>query len=74
MLDRELAVIASAIGMVASGDTSRIALTGLRFGSELLDSARRIADEAQVVVHPVYGTDDRCCDLIIERPAGTGDR
>ncbi len=74
VLDRELDVIVSAIGMVAIGASHRIAVTGLRFGSELLDAAQRLAAQADVRVRPVYGTDDSGCDLVVEPAPSPGDR
>ena len=50
-----MALVESAVEMVATGHASRMQLGGLAFGDALLDYARRLAAERQVRVTPTWG-------------------
>lgn len=54
-LAREMALVESAIEMVAEGLTPRMQLGGLSFGDALLDHARRAGAARHVRVTPRWG-------------------
>jgi hypothetical protein len=54
-LEREMALVESAIEMVAKGHASRMQLGGLSFGDALLDYARRVGAARRVRVTPRWG-------------------
>ena len=54
-LEREVALVQSAIEMVAEGHASRMQLGGLSFGDALLDQARRMGAARRVRVTPRWG-------------------
>ncbi len=55
VLEREMALVESAVEMVATGHASRMQLGGLAFGDALLDFARRVGAGRGVRVTPQWG-------------------
>lgn len=55
-----------AIAMVASGITPRIVIAGIRYGDEILDSARRAGLASGVRVNSLRRSDREASDLVIE--------
>lgn len=69
-LEQELDVVRGAIAMVASGGAPRVQLGSLRFASQLIEPARRMAAGTDVRVTPIWTTDEACTGMYIERAAG----
>jgi hypothetical protein len=65
-LAREVALVESAITMVAEGRASRMHLGGLAFGDALLDHARRRAAGRLVRVIPHWGVGEEGLALTFE--------
>jgi hypothetical protein len=65
-LEREVALVESAIEMVAEGHASRMELGGLSFGDALLDHARRAGAERRVRVTPRWGLGEEGLALVFE--------
>jgi hypothetical protein len=65
-LEREVALVESAIQMVAEGHASRMELGGLSFGDALLDPARRAGAERRVRVTPRWGLGEEGLALVFE--------
>jgi hypothetical protein len=65
--ERELRLAREAIALVASGATPRVVIAGIRYGEEILDSARRLALAAGVRVNPVRQTGTGRAALVVER-------
>ena len=68
-LDHELDLVRGAIAMVASGAAPRVRLTSLRFGEQLLEPARRMADAAGVRLVPEWTSDEGGAGLTVEAMA-----
>jgi hypothetical protein len=66
-LDHELDLVRSAVAMVAAGHATRIVLSGLRFGEQLVAPAREMAATAGVRIVPLWGADESGADLAVER-------
>ncbi len=71
-LERELALVDSAVEMVATGHAVRMQLGGLAFGDALLDHARRVGAQRGVRVTPHWGVGEEGLALVFE-PAGAPD-
>lgn len=67
-LDREVELLASAIRMVASGGAPSTTIGGLRLAAAALEIVRPMADEAGVVIVPLWGPDEDATDIIVRRP------
>ena len=65
-LEREFALVESAIEMVAQGHAPRMQLGGLAFGNALLDHARRMGAERRVRVTPQWGLGEQGIALVFE--------
>ena len=65
-LEREVALVESAIEMVAEGYASRMQLGGLSFGDALLDHARRMGAARRVLVTPRWGLGEEGLALVFE--------
>ena len=65
-LEREVALVESAIEMVAQGHAPRMQLGGLAFGNALLDHARRMGAERRVRVTPQWGLGEQGIALVFE--------
>ncbi len=65
-LEREFALVESAIEMVAEGYATRMQLGGLAFGNALLDHARRMGAERRVRVTPQWGLGEQGLALVFE--------
>ena len=66
-LEREMEMVRSAIQMVAAGRSPRVTVGGLRFGEELLEAAASYASAAGVRLVPVYTSDERGADIVVEK-------
>jgi hypothetical protein len=64
--ERELRMAREAIEMVALGASSRVVIAGIRFGDEILDSARRLALQSGVRVNTIRATEGSGADLVVE--------
>jgi hypothetical protein len=69
-LDIEIGEVRAAILMVGSGAASRVRLTGLVFGEELVERLRDDATRAGVRLVPEFRPEDSGCDLSVEAPGG----
>jgi hypothetical protein len=58
VIDCELQELQAAATLVASGMSRRVTVSNLRFGSELLPEAERLAREWRVSVRPMWLADD----------------
>jgi len=66
-LENELRLVRSAVALVASGASDRVALAGLSFGEELVPEAQRLAQLAGVRASPIWTTGESGADLVVER-------
>jgi hypothetical protein len=64
-LAAEVQEVQGALALVASGGASRVTLTGLRFGEELMARFNHHAEAEGIVLEPIYWPDDAGCDLIV---------
>lgn len=67
VLEREMRMIREAIAFVSSGSSPRVVLANIHFGEQLLDRARRLADDAGVLIVPMWRAGEGA-DLMVERP------
>jgi hypothetical protein len=65
-LAREMALVDSAVEMVATGHAVRMQLGGLAFGDALLDHARRVGEQRRVRVTPHWGVGEEGLALAFE--------
>jgi hypothetical protein len=65
-LEREMALVDSAVEMVATGHAVRMQLGGLVFGDALLDHARRVGAGRRVRVTPHWGVGEEGLALVFE--------
>jgi hypothetical protein len=65
-LAREMALVDSAVEMVATGRAVRMQLGGLAFGDALLDHARRAGEQRRVRVTPRWGIGEEGLALAFE--------
>jgi hypothetical protein len=68
-IERELRLIGEACAMVAAGHSRRVVVGSLRFGHELLEPARAIAQEKGVRVVPLWTIEDATTGMAIEAGA-----
>ena len=64
--ERELRMAREAIAMVASGVSPRVVIAGIRYGDEILESARRLGLDAGVRVNPIRQQQRQAADLVVE--------
>jgi hypothetical protein len=64
-LAAEVQEVRGAIVLVASGGASRVTLTGLRFGEELMARFSHHPEAEGIVLEPIFWPDDAGCDLIV---------
>jgi hypothetical protein len=64
-LQGEYANVRAAIALVAQGSSSRVTLSGLRFGEQLLARLAPEARMAGVALVPSWWPDDAGCDLTV---------
>jgi len=55
-----------AIALVASGAAPRVVIAGIRYGNEILDSARRLGLSSGVRVNPLRQPQRESADLVVE--------
>ena len=67
-----MGMVRSAIDMVAEDRSPRVTVGGLRFGEELIEAAAGYAAQAGVRLVPIYTSDERGADIVVER-IGAGD-
>lgn len=65
----ELAEVMAAISLVSVGAATRVVVSNIAFGDQLLLRARTIAAGRGVDVEPLWHADDRGCDIRVQRPA-----
>ena len=63
----EVAEVESAIALVASGQASRVTLTGLKFGEQLARRFRAEARSRGLRLEPLPWPEDAGCDLTVRR-------
>ena len=66
-IERELDLVAVAIGMVAGGGAPGVTLVGLEFGVAVLDGSAQAAQDAGVVLEALWQPDDARCDIRVHR-------
>ena len=66
-IERELDLVAVAIGMVAGGGAPGVTLVGLEFGVAVLDGSAQAAQYAGVVLEALWQPDDARCDIRVHR-------
>jgi hypothetical protein len=66
-LRSESDLIRDAVKLVASGGSARVTVAGLRFGDQLLEQAREMAEGRGVRVVPSWSADEVGVDLVVER-------
>ena len=68
-LAQELGDVRAAIALVAGGRATRVSLSGLRFGQELLAACGDEAARRGVVLEPSWWPEDAGCDIrVVRRP------
>jgi hypothetical protein len=65
-LDQEMTLLREAITLVARGGSRRVVVAGLRFGDQLLEPARRLGQDRNVRVVPLWMPDDAGADIAVE--------
>ena len=55
-----------AIALVASGVSPRVVIAGIRYGDEILESARRLGLDSGVRVNPIRQPQRQAADLVVE--------
>jgi hypothetical protein len=65
-IKRETQLVREAIALVAMGASPRVIVAGIRYGENLLDTARRMALEAGVRVNPIWKADHLGADIAVE--------
>jgi len=68
-IERELDLVAVAIGMVAAGGAPGVTLVGLEFGPAVLAGSARLAQKAGVDLEALWQPDDSHCDIRVHRRA-----
>jgi hypothetical protein len=68
-LEFEQSIVHGAIQLVASGMSNRVMCAGLHFAGQMLESARSEADQAGVLVTPVWTLDEQPSGLTVSRTA-----
>jgi hypothetical protein len=66
LIDEELARVAAAIELVATGPARRVTLAGLRFGESLAAHVESAAHARGVLVRPLWPMGDGPVDLLVE--------
>jgi hypothetical protein len=64
--ERELRMAREAIALVASGVSPRVVIAGIRYGDEILESARRLGLSSGVRVNPLRQAQRQAADLVVE--------
>lgn len=68
-LDREVALVMSAVNLVATGGARSAIVAGLRLAEAAITVARPQAMERSLVLEALWGPDERTCDVRVRRPA-----
>ena len=66
-IERELDLVAVAIGMVAGGGAPGVTLVGLEFGPAVLAGSARLAHKAGVALEGLWQPDESHCDIRVHR-------
>jgi hypothetical protein len=64
--ERELRMAREAIALVASGVSPRVVIAGIRYGNEILESARRLGLSSGVRVNALRQAQRQAADLVVE--------
>ena len=67
-IDREVALVTSAIDLVASGGAPSTVIAGMHMTAAVIEILRPLAEERGVVIDPLYGPDETINDVIVRRP------
>ena len=67
-VERDLRMVCEAIALVASGAAPRVVVANIRFGSLILDPARRLALDRGLRIRPLWRPDMEA-DLAVEKIA-----
>jgi hypothetical protein len=70
-LDREVALVSSAVDLVASGGATATTVAGLRLTDLVIEIVKPRADRAGVVIEPLWGGDESTSDVRVRRLAAT---
>jgi hypothetical protein len=65
-VELELRLIQDAIALVASGQSRRVVVAGLRLGDAILGQAEALGREAGVRIVPLWSTDEAGTDIAVE--------
>jgi hypothetical protein len=66
-VERELRMVENAIAFVAIGGAPRVTVAGLHLAEAILPVAGRLAEDAGVLLVPLWHPDDAGLDITIER-------
>ncbi len=66
-IDREVALVLSAVDLVASGGAPSTMVVGLRLTDAVIEIVRPIADERGVILEPLWGSDEDTADVRVRR-------
>jgi hypothetical protein len=72
-IERELDLVAVAIGMVADGGAPGVTIVGLEFGPAVLEGSTRAAREAGVELEALWQPEDSRCDIRVHRRGEVAD-
>ena len=64
----EMGDIHAAIEMVARGGVTRVTVSGLAYGEQLLRECAALARQRSVVLTPLWWPDDAGCDIQVSAP------
>jgi len=66
-IDREVALVMSAVNLVASGGAPSTMVVGLRLTDAVIDIVRPNASDLGVVLEPLWGADETTADIRVYR-------
>lgn len=66
-IDREVALVTSAIDLVASGGAPSTVIAGMHMTEVVIEILRPLAAERGVIIDPLYGPDETINDVIVRR-------
>ncbi|HEY7826928.1 MAG TPA: hypothetical protein VIB99_01765 [Candidatus Limnocylindrales bacterium] len=73
-IEREMDLVAGAIGMVAAGAAPAVTLVGLDFGPAVASASAAAATAAGVLLEPLWLPDEAGCDIRIQSATPVPDR
>jgi hypothetical protein len=66
-IDREVALLMSAVDLVASGGAPSTMVVGLRLTDAVIDIVRPMASDRGVILEPLWGSDEDTADVRVRR-------